>query len=201
MFRKQFHAEIDTDNITESFNHTLRTRYLPLQQDKTVSAFAKVLIDIVFEEQQREYVIATAHQSTSYRLPRYHLPENLKNRPRSVQATILLNMERADEITRENITEIKEGTYCVRHANSKEYTVNIPDGQCSCHQFITTHHPCKHMFAIFKYFTQWSWSSLPHSLTESEYLTLDNSVHEIETTELNISKGWNLHIMYASCNV
>ena len=193
MFRKQFHAEIDTDNITESFNHTLRTRYLPLQQDKTVSAFVKVLTEIVFEEQEREYVKATAQQSTSYRRPRYHLPENLQNRPRSVQAAILLNMERANEINRENITEIHEGKYCIQNANSKEYTVNIPEGHCSCHQFLTTHHPCKHMFAIFNYFTQWSWGSLPPSLTESEYLTLDHTALETETSKVNISRGWKMH--------
>ena len=102
-------------------------------------------------------------------------------------------MERADEIIRENITEINEGIYCIRNSDSKEYTVNIPEGHCSCHQFLTTHHPCKHMFAIFNYFSQWSWSSLPPSLTESEYLTLDHTALETEISKVNITRGWKMH--------
>lgn len=178
MYRKQFHAETDTDNITESFNHALRSRYLHLQQDKTVSALVKVLVDVVFKEQEREYVIAITQQTASYRIPRYDVPEYLRNRPRPVQAACLLNMERAKEINREDVTEVEEGVFKVKMPNAKTYTVKIQDGQCSCHEFTTKRHPCKHMFAVFTYFTDWSWKSLPRSLTESEYLTLDTCALE-----------------------
>ena len=174
MFRTKFHAEIDTDNLTESFNHTLRTRYLHLQQDKTVAAFVKLLVDVVFTEHEREYAIATAQQTDSYRLPRYNLPKYLQNRPRPVQAACLLNLERGKEIDREDITEIQDGEFVVKMPLAKKCTVNIPDGKCSCYQFINKRHPCKHMFAVFSHFPQWSWASLPTSLTNSEYLTLDS---------------------------
>lgn len=195
--RKEFHAEVDTDNLTESFNHALRSRYLHLQQDKTVSAFVKVLVDIVFTEQEREYVVATTQQTTCYRLPRYSLPEYLQNRPRQVQAACLLNMERANEMSKNDITEVEEGTYNVKGPGSKEYTVSVSNGHCSCYEFVTKQYPCKHMFAVFAH-TQWSWSSLPHSLTESEYMTLDTSAVYTSTidarstpdaSEVDISSG------------
>ena len=130
VYRKQFHAEVDTDNLTEAFNHALRCRYLHLQQDKTVSAFVRVVIDIVFSEHEREYIIATTQQRYTYRIPRYPLPAYLKNRPHSVQAACLLNIEKAKDIKIEDISEIQSGEYkvCATTAHSKDYTVNILEG-------------------------------------------------------------------------
>ena len=95
IFRQQFHAGIDTDNFTESFNNVFRTRYQRLRYDTTIHSLVKLLVDVVFPEQEREYNIKTAMLTTHYRQPRHQLPEFLLGRPRQVQATCIGNMEKA----------------------------------------------------------------------------------------------------------
>lgn len=48
--RQVFHGQVDTNNITESFNNVLRQRYLPLRHDTTIFALVQVLVEIVFPE-------------------------------------------------------------------------------------------------------------------------------------------------------
>ena len=43
--------------------------------------------------------------------------------------------------------------------------------------FLTTHTPCKHMFAVFQHF-HWSWHDLPDDVKNSPHMTLDN--HDID---------------------
>jgi len=62
-YRQNFHAEVNTDNLTEAFNHALRSRYLHLRQDSTVSDLVDLLLKIVFPEQEREYAIAVTQQT------------------------------------------------------------------------------------------------------------------------------------------
>ena len=90
--------QIDTDNFTESFNNVFRTRYQQLRYDTTIHSLVKLLVDVVFPEQERKYNIKTAMLTTHYRQPRHQLPEFLLGRPHQVQATCISNMEKAKEI-------------------------------------------------------------------------------------------------------
>ena len=171
-----FHCGVDTNNITESFNNVLRKRYLPLRQDTTIFALVQILVEVVFPEQEVRYIQATVKQTSAYRRPRYHLPNYLNNILHTAQSICLLNMERAKAIPRSHITQQElRGAYSLLSSSSAErsWTVNIPAGSCTCPSFLSSHLPCKHMFAVFHHYPKWTWDDLPKELTNSTHMTLD----------------------------
>ena len=178
--RQSFHGGINTNNITESFNNVLRKRYLPLRHDTTVFALTQVLVEVVFPEQQLKYIQATGKQTSTYRSPRYPIPDYLIERPHSVQGIYLLNIERGKSIPLCHIIKLPEnGVFKIKRGSTQAseedtWTVNIPDGNCACPAFQTSHIPCKHMFAILHHHhLTWKWSNLPKSLTEAPHMSLD----------------------------
>lgn len=172
VYRQDFHAQVDTDNFTESFNNVLKNHYLTLRHDKSVFSLSKILLHCVFPDQEREYTILTTRQTAAYRKPRNEIPTFLLNRPVKVQSACLANMEKAKQIPSSSITELshEDGVYKV---NSHE--VRISDGNCSCPYFQQERIPCKHIFSVFNHFG-WTWTDLPKTLTEDPYLTLDTCV-------------------------
>ena len=92
--RQCFHNSVDTNNFTESFNNVLKNHYLTLRNDKSVFSLTKILLQCVFPDQEREYTISTARQTTAYRQPRNALPQFLTNRPSSVTSACLVNIEK-----------------------------------------------------------------------------------------------------------
>ena len=90
--RQVFHCGIDTNNITESFNHVLRQRYLPLRHDNTIFALVQILVEVVFPEQEIRYIQATIKQTAAYHTPKYELPEFLQENPHTIQSICLMNI-------------------------------------------------------------------------------------------------------------
>ena len=173
-----FHCGVDTNNITESFNNVLRRRYLPLRHDTTIFALVQILVEVAFPEQETRYVQATIKHTDAYRKPRYELPDFLKERPHTMQGICLGNIERGMALPKSHITELEStGVFSVVKSSTTQddpWIINIPDGTCSCPAYLSSHVPCKHMFAIFHYYPKWSWNDLPVALTNSPHLTLDH---------------------------
>jgi len=65
---------VDTNNISESFNHVLQQRYLPSRYDTTIFALVPILVEVVFPEQIR-YIQAAIKQTAADQRPRYELPD------------------------------------------------------------------------------------------------------------------------------
>lgn len=178
-YRQSFHGGVNTNNITESFNNVLRKRYLPLRHDTTVFALAQVLLEVVFPEQELKYVQATVKQTSTYRSPRYSLPDFLKERPHSIQGICLLNIERGKSIPSSHIAEVHNtGLFNVKKGSTPSsdevWSINISEGNCTCPAFQNSHIPCKHMFAIFHHYnSKWKWSDLPKSLIDAPHMSLD----------------------------
>ena len=176
--RQVFHCGVDTNNITESFNHVLRQRYLPLRHDTTIFALVQILVEVVFPEQEIRYIQATIKQTAAYRKPKYELPQFLQEKPHTIQSICLMNIERAKAIPKSHVTQKESvGVYSLASSSSgseQSWTVNIPAGLCTCPSFLSAHIPCKHMFAIFHHHPQWSWHNLPKELTCSSHMTLDH---------------------------
>jgi len=97
----------------------------------------------------------------------------LINRPNSVTSACLLNIEKGKTIELSSITEddAVNGVYSVKSKKGM-YKVQIQEGDCSCPYFTQSRIPCKHIFSIIQNF-RWRWEDLPHSLTESPFMTLD----------------------------
>ena len=137
-------------------------------------------MNIVFPEQETDYIVTVTQQTEAYRRPPYNMPEFLIDRPHCLQAACLANISKAKEFVLADITTHGEGKFTVtrkQETHSKVYLVDIPCGNCSCSYFSKSNIPCKHMFAIFNLFSvEWTWNDLPNHLTDSLYLTLDTSV-------------------------
>ena len=178
LHRQHFHNNVDTNNFTESFNNVLKNHYLTLCHDKSVFSLTKILLQCVFPDQEREYTVLTARQTSAYRQPRDSLPHFLINRPNSVTSACLLNIEKGKTIELSSITEdAVNGVYSVKSKKGM-YKVQIQEGDCSCPYFTQSRIPCKHIFSIIQNF-RWRWEDLPHSLTESPFMTLDSDIlHE-----------------------
>ncbi len=56
------------------------------------------------------------------------------------------------------------------------YIINVKNGTCSCPDRSRNHMVCKHLFAVFRQFPQWSFSSLPSSFTGAGIMILDAHV-------------------------
>lgn len=136
-------------------------------------------MEVAFPEQETRYIQTTIKQTNAYRKPRYKLPDFLENRPHSIQSICLMNIERAKNVPRSNITEEnEEAVYSMKSSDDRQtWKVDILKGKCSCPSFLTSHIPCKHMFAVFQHF-HWSWHDLPDDVKNSPHMTLDN--HDID---------------------
>ncbi len=170
---------MDTNNITESFNNVLRQRYLPLRHDTTIFALVQVLVEIVFPEQEIRYMQAVIKQTSAYRRPRYDIPFYLQDRPHSVQSLCLLNLERGRKIPKSSLTQLPtEGKFSKsvsKSESNEKWNIDICGGTCTCPSFLSSKIPCKHMFAVFHHFPQWTWKSLPKTLTNAPHMTLSCS--------------------------
>ena len=124
--RNSFYAGVDTDNLTETFNNVMRSRYLQHRADTTVYSLLQVLIDVAFPEQTKEYITCLTQATTSYRTPRYAIPEFLHNRPPKVQAEVLRQISLSERYQVTDITDEGNGTYTV--SDDKFNTCNIPKG-------------------------------------------------------------------------
>lgn len=139
VYRQEYHANVNTDNFVESFNNVLKNHYLTLRHDKSVFSLTKILLHCIFPEQEREYAILTAKQSSQHRSSRSKTPDFLANRPFRVQSSCIANMEKAKEIPAASVSEIcsKDGVYKVMSSRGKiEYDVKIVGGTCSCPYFL-----------------------------------------------------------------
>ena len=148
---------------TMSFVPTISDCY-----DTTIHSLVKLLVDVVFPEQEQEYNIKTAMLTTHYRQPRHQLPEFLPGRPCLVQATCIGNI---DSI----IFMETDGCYGMISNSGGTHTVDICNGVCTCKSFTLQQIPCKHMFAVFSQ-SNWSWNDLPKSLTNSVNLVFELGV-------------------------
>ena len=117
--RQVFHCGVDTNNITESFNHILRQRYLPLRHDTTIFALVQILVEVVFPEQEIRYIQATIKQTAAYRKPKYELPQFLQEKPHTIQSICLMNIERAKAIPKSHVTQKESvGVYSLASSSS-----------------------------------------------------------------------------------
>ena len=163
-YRQIFHADINTNNITESINNAMRSCYLKIRPDASVFSLTEALVEVAFLEMEKRYIQATVKQMESYRKSRYPIPEYLLNWPCTVQGECLANQEKAKLFQWYVCSTQQEGVFLVsgnpKHSSKSGYQVDISHGQCSCAYFTLNKIPCKHMFAVFIHFPTWAWCHL-----------------------------------------
>lgn len=122
--------------------------------------------------------------SNVYRQYAGFVPEFLKNRPRELIEHCLSKIELASSIDESQIRMTGNGQFKVK-SNSRNplcepYHVCFGDAatmpSCTCMDWRSSAFPCKHFFAVFTKFPQFSWDSLSPLYIDSPFLKLDDVV-------------------------
>ena len=74
-----------------------------------------------------------------------------------------------------NCVNLEKGEFLVRSSSdsSKLFVVNFSEPTCKCESWKKTHFPCKHFFAVFKFFEEWDFNRLPYQYKNKVFITLD----------------------------
>ena len=116
--------------------------------------------------------------TSNYRQYKSFVPGYLHDRPRSVIKHCLERKSKSQKYVEDDTRCISdtEGVFEVK-GTGKIHTVrfgtNEEEPSCTCKDWLKWKVPCKHFFGIFRFYSSWSWSSLPSSYLTSEYLTSD----------------------------
>ena len=98
------------------------------------------------------------------------IPEYLHNRPPHFVRHCLRSQFEATEFAENDAkcVSFEKGEFLVR---SSANSTKLPS--CKCDSWRKTHFHCKHIFAVFNFFEEWNFHSLPHSYRNSVFITLD----------------------------
>jgi len=72
-----------------------------------------------------------------------------------------------------------EGIFTVTSSSGEDHKVSFVSNpgnttpSCTCRDWVAWHIPCKHFFAVFRFYPSWNWERLPESYKKSAYLSTD----------------------------
>ena len=169
----KFHVAVNTNNGTESLNKLLKCSFMPRKKAMTLSAITTLIVETFLPDTYQK-------QSAQYRSYKSFIPDFLHGRPRSVIFHSLERRSKSLKYTQEDVSTVDdEGTFTVKGSNDKAHTVSFgsksgnPTPSCTCRDWVEWHIPCKHFWAIFRFFPNWNWEKLPDSYKASAYLSTD----------------------------
>ena len=137
------------------------------------------MISLVIEDflpvSYQKYLFQNYKQSSEYRSYRNYVPEYLQGRPRS---TILHCLERKTKALKYSLNDTaivnsERGKFTVHSSKSGSHSIDFETPSCTCPDWTQWHIPCKHFFAIFNLYPNWSWNKLPKEYLTSSYLSMD----------------------------
>ena len=174
-----YHAAVNTTNGVESQNKLLKYSYLPRRKNLTISRLATVLVEDFNPDIHHKYLFLNHKTQPSYRSYNDFVPCYLHGRPRQV---ILHCLERKSSSRKYEESDIAcqdetMGVFTVAGSANKLHTVNFGstsgEPSCTCLDWMQWRIPCKHFFAIFKFFQQWGWESLPDQYKSQPHISCD----------------------------
>ena len=179
-----YHSAVNTTNGVESQNKLLKNSYLPRRKNITISRLATVLYEEFIPDIYHKYLFLNYKTSSSYRTYNDFVPSYLHGRPRQV---ILHCLERKSSSRKHDQSDIISqdtivGVFTIKGSSNKLHTVNFGtatgEPSCTCPDWIQWRIPCKHFFAVFKFFEKWGWESLPEQYKCQPHIssTINNSV-------------------------
>ena len=175
---KDYHAAINTNNGTESLNKVLKYNYLPRKKNITLSSMCAILIESFLPDAHQKYVCLNCMQSSQYRSYKSHVPDYLRDRPRSTVVHCLERKSKALKYGKEDIEVLddKQGIFSVKDKTHRvRFGIESDDGMpsCTCTDWQQWHIPCKHFFAIFNLQSGLTWNRFHSKYLQSPYLSTD----------------------------
>ena len=142
----------------------------------TLSAIATLIVESFLPDTYQKYLFLNYKQSTQYRSYRSIVPEYLHGKPRSVIIHCLERRSKSLKYIQGDVHIINddEGTFTVTSSSGEDYKVSFTSTpSCTCRDWVAWHIPCKHFFAVFRFYPSWNWKRLPESYKKSAYLSTD----------------------------
>ena len=162
---------MDTNNSAEALNKSLKYSYLPKRRSMTLSAAATLLVD--FLPKCRKTFNQVCIGPTEISSP--NICEIILETSSYTALTDRLQFKE-DDIEDVDTTN---GEFKVAKG-SELLTLVTNQPSCSCPDLETFHLPWKHIFAIFRLQSTWTWYNLPKSYLESAWTiraTTNSSCH------------------------
>lgn len=161
---------VNTNNGVEAQN---KVRSL----DKSVFGIAVMIVESFVPDSYQHYLDTNLQLSSSYRQYNRNIPDYLHNRPIHFAKHCLNNKFAAAEYEERDVkcVNFEKGEFLVRSCSSsnKLFAVKMSEPSCQCDSWRKTQFPCKHFFAVFEFFEEWDFNSLPHAYRNSVFITLD----------------------------
>ena len=171
---------VNTNNGIEAQNKLFKYSYLPGSLDKSVFGIVVMIVESFIPDSYQHYLDTNLQLSGSYREFKRDIPDYLHNRPSHLVKHCLRNNFGAAEFAEHDVkcVNLEKGEFLVKSSSNstKLFAVKLLEPSCKCESWRKTHFPCKHLFAVFNFFDEWSFNSLPHSYKNSVFITLD-TVH------------------------
>lgn len=185
-YRQFYHKNIDTTNISESWNNKLKRLLSKTNPNKLVCSVFKTIVEDLLWVEKYQTRSKRYKQSNLWRAPSIDFYPDLQqieyeNRPKRVISEIRSNKLKSQIIEYEqihncsNTTDIIYEVSRTTHNKLKTHTVNITNGYCNCHYFIHNQIPCIDMFAIFRHINHINFSNLPQQLLYAENMIINTS--------------------------
>ena len=168
---------VNTNNGIEAQNKLFKYRYLPGSLDKSVFGIVVMIVESFIPDSYQHYLDTNLQLSGSYREFKRDIPDYLHNRPPHFVKHCLRSNFGAAEFAEHDVkcVNLEKGEFLVKSSSNstKLFAVKLSEPSCKCESWRKTHFPCKHIFAVFNFFDEWSLNSLPHSYKNNVFITLD----------------------------
>ena len=168
---------MNTNNGIEAQNKLFKYRYLPGSLDKSVFGIVVMIVESFIPDSYQHYLDTNLQLSGSYREFKRDIPDYLHNPPSHLVKHCLRNNFGAAEFAEHDVkcVNLEKGEFLVKSSSNstKLFAVKLSEPSCKCESWRKTHFPCKHIFAVFNFFDEWSLNSLPHSYKNNVFITLD----------------------------
>lgn len=182
VFRKdELQVAIHTTNGLERQNEEFKHHFLGQHRDKTLSGMLTVLIEDFLPDKHARYIEKNACRHSLYKKYNNDVPRYLWNRPKQVVTHCRASITKAEDIPREDVTMASERKFFIKSQTEKgHYELTFGDNPeppvYQCLSWQRSRLPCKHFFAVFRYYPNWQWDQLSPSYINGPRLTLDEVI-------------------------
>ena len=127
------------------------------------------------------YIENNIRSCNFYRSYDSNIPNWLHDRPKNYVQHCIKKIQAATNLTKEGITRINENQFKVRNEYGDcYYDVNFGNESslpsCSCHSWISSFMPCKHMLSIIDHLDEVTWETFGTVYRNSVFFNLDFEV-------------------------
>ncbi len=156
---------VNTNNGIEAQNKVFKYTYLPGSLDKSVFGIVVMIVESFIPDSCQHYLDTNLQLSGAYREFNRDIPDYLHNCPPHFVKHCLRSKFEAAEFGENDVkcVNLEKGEFLVQSSakSSKMFAVQLSEPSCKCDSRRKTQFPCKHIFAVFNFFDEWNFDSLP----------------------------------------